>query len=236
MGKSSPRTKTCRGCDIEFLTCWGKQVFCDKQCRRDFFNAREYKATVDRGTCSFDGCGSPVLAKTLCNTHYSRQLLHGSTENPFEVRRRELFWAKVDKTESCWNWTGPTDQAGYGRMSMGKTKVIGAHRFAYQELVGPLPKELDHKCHNRRCVNPDHLRPVTRSENLQNLSGARSDSKSGVRGVHWHKITGKWGASACLNGKSHWLGLFETINEAEAAVVAKRNELFTHNEMDRKTA
>lgn len=43
-----------------------------------------------------------------------------------------------------------------------------AHRTAYELFVGPIPEglELHHQCRNRGCVNPDHLEPATRQENL----------------------------------------------------------------------
>ena len=46
---------------------------------------------------------------------------------------------------------------------------MAAHRFAYEMLVGPIPEglDLDHLCRVRHCVNPNHLEPVTRSENLR---------------------------------------------------------------------
>ena len=47
--------------------------------------------------------------------------------------------------------------------------TMPAHRYAYEELVGPIPEglQLDHLCRNRSCVNPDHLEPVTCRENLR---------------------------------------------------------------------
>ena len=36
------------------------------------------------------------------------------------------------------------------------------------------------------------------------------------------------------NGKRHHVGYFTTVQDAEAAVIAKRNELFTHNDLDRQ--
>lgn len=236
MGKSSPRPVVCRGCATEFITCWGKQIFCTKKCRRDFFNAPAYKATVDRGTCTVSGCTTAVLAKEMCNMHYVRLTVYGSTDDPRIARRNRRFWARVEKTDNCWNWTGTIDRLGYGAGLVIDGKTIRPHRYAYQQLVGELPKELDHRCHNRRCVNPEHLRPATRSQNLENLSGARSDSGTGIRGVSFHKLTGKYLAQVCKNGKQHYCGAFEKIEDAEAAAIAKRLELYTFNELDRESA
>jgi len=59
---------------------------------------------------------------------------------------------------------------GYGRFTVsGNEPVVrvNAHRFAYELLVGPIPKglTLDHLCRNRGCVNPAHLEPVTSKVN-----------------------------------------------------------------------
>ena len=81
---------------------------------------------------------------------------------------QKRFWAKVDKTDACWLWTAHCNQGGYGRFWTG-TEWQVAHRFAYELLVGPIPKglDLDHLCRVRHCVNPTHLEPVTRAENLR---------------------------------------------------------------------
>jgi hypothetical protein len=80
-----------------------------------------------------------------------------------------LFWTKVDATGDCWEWTRAL-AVGYGKCWDGDKPML-AHRWAYEHLIGPIPEGLvlDHLCRNRRCVNPDHLRVVTRKVN--NLAG-----------------------------------------------------------------
>ena len=43
------------------------------------------------------------------------------------------------------------------------------HRFIYRARVGPIPEgwEVDHKCGNRACCNPDHLEATPRSDHLR---------------------------------------------------------------------
>lgn len=87
---------------------------------------------------------------------------------------------EVGRDDECWPWTGGCDSHGYGQY-----RNRGAHRWAYEYLVGEIPegKHLDHECHNkdescvggkgcphRKCVNPFHLKPIEPIHN-QFLSG-----------------------------------------------------------------
>lgn len=146
----------------------------------------------------------------------------------------ERFWAKVEKTEDCWLWTGAKTRGDYGSFKSGG-KVVKPHRYSFELLNGPIPPGLcvDHICHVRLCVRPEHLRLATNKQNAENLSGLRRDNKSGIRGVFWNKANQKWVAQVTHNGEMFYLGLFSDIREAEAAAINKRNELFTHNDADR---
>jgi hypothetical protein len=52
---------------------------------------------------------------------------------------------------------------------LSSTRATSAHRFAYEQLVGPVPARyiLHHTCEVRRCVNPEHLEPLTRGEHAK---------------------------------------------------------------------
>lgn len=78
------------------------------------------------------------------------------------------FWAKVNKTDTCWLWTGSIDASGYGRFRC-DGRWIGAHRYLRGDA--PAGMQWDHLCRVRHCVRPDHLEPVTPRENTQR--GAR---------------------------------------------------------------
>lgn len=76
------------------------------------------------------------------------------------------FWGKVEFTGFCWLFTS-LGKGGYGRFFPSQFVQMLAHRWAYENLVGPIPEglELDHLCRVPACVNPDHLEPVTKAEN-----------------------------------------------------------------------
>jgi len=70
---------------------------------------------------------------------------------------------------------GYVSRYGYARFNIAPGQSVHAHRFAYEELVGPIPEglDLDHLCRNKTCVNPAHLEPVTRAENVRRAHIAR---------------------------------------------------------------
>jgi hypothetical protein len=94
--------------------------------------------------------------------------------------------SKVDVTDGCWNWTGGINLAGYGRFTPVGSMHKYAHRWLYETVVEPVPAglQLDHLCFNRRCVNPDHLEPVTAQENMRRNAWTRRTSC-----VHGHEFT-----------------------------------------------
>lgn len=158
--------------------------------------------------------------------------------SPLRIPIEERFWSrKVQKGNGCWSWTAGKNRDGYGTFHIGR-KTLGAHRVAYELTYGPIPPGMlvDHTCHNRMCVNPEHLRLATKKQNNENLSGLTKANTSGVRGVYWNTREGKWAARVGHHGKKIFVGYFTDLAEAERAVIAKRNEIYTHNDLDREQA
>lgn len=89
--------------------------------------------------------------------------------------RKEIFDKIMSRVEinhntGCWEWQGPTSGTGrgggYGRMSLyGQT--VAVHIVMFVNFFGYVPskKQIDHKCTNRICCNPDHLEMVTHKQN-----------------------------------------------------------------------
>lgn len=92
-----------------------------------------------------------------------------------ELSEEERFWAYVDASGACWEWTGYRDKDGYGRFTFASLSPVpqGAHRIAYQLTKGPIPDDLlvMHSCDNPPCCNPDHLTPGTDLQNQRDRRG-----------------------------------------------------------------
>lgn len=94
-------------------------------------------------------------------------------------------WAHVHQTQlgvhilngaPGWIWNGPRNSSGYGYYTHPDThRIIGAHRliYYYSGLNIPEGHDLDHLCRVRNCVQPIHLEPVTRAENLRRRDKAK---------------------------------------------------------------
>lgn len=120
-------------------------------------------------SCGNDSCVNPD--HLVIKPRGSRRRSYRKSDEEYSRR----FWSRVNigNQDECWEWQGGLSPYGYGRYCIGDSRKPGchvqAHRFAYEDKVGPIPEGLvlDHLCANQRCVNPSHLEPVTFQENIR---------------------------------------------------------------------
>lgn len=172
--------------------------------------------------------------------HESRKRRHGSVHAVKVIMgdRLTAFMQKVDQSGECWEWTASKyARTGYGQFNFtqnGKRQPTTAQRAAWELLVGPIPAGMfiDHICHNRGCVKPEHLRLATPKQNNENRGGLRNNNTSGFHGVQ-KSPEGKWYGRSQSAGIAYETDRYGTPEEANAAVIALRNTLHTFNDLDR---
>ena len=127
------------------------------------------------------------------------------------------FWSNVTITPGCWQWQAWTDRNGYGSVNVrfpGKNYGCKAHRFSWvihnnQDWPDPLIGR--HLCNNPSCVNPDHIKPGTQQENMDDAVAIGSIKKSARKALGKRIMTPK--------------GEFNTIIEAREALHIPRSTM-----------
>ena len=180
--------------------------------------------------CKIDDCDKGGrLKRGMCAMHYQRFMKYGDPHAG--IAKYDTWQEALDnrvRTEGdCLIWTGSVNQWGYGRTKTQNGGLRVVHHLAWERANGPIPDgmELDHVCFNRACINTDHLRPATKSENARHRQGAQPNSKSGVRNVH-ATPSGRWRVRLKVEGKHLLFGSYDTIEEAEQVAIRARREVF----------
>lgn len=127
--------------------------------------------TPHNRTCSIPGCDRPFRRNDLCDMHCNRLRYYGTTEPGLRARAIspvEKFMTRfeVDPDTGCWVWQLGLTTEGYSQFAHDGHQM--GHRWSYEFFVGPIPEghHLHHECHNRPCVNPDHLHPLLPQEHI----------------------------------------------------------------------
>ena len=123
---------------------------------------------------------------------------------------------------------GHKSAAGYITVRY-KYRSYYAHRLAWLYMYGEWPTlHVDHINQNKLDNRISNLRLATHSQNMRNTP-KRSCNSSGIKGVHWRKDIGKWGANIRVSGQLRHLGFFASKEEA-ATVRAKAAKKY-HGEL-----
>lgn len=88
---------------------------------------------------------------------------------------------KVNRTTLCWLWTGELNSQGYAIVTRRRSKkhtLAYVHRQIYRMLRGEIPRhyELHHRCFVRNCINPWHMRCVSRRKHKSIHNDIRSST------------------------------------------------------------
>lgn len=156
------------------------------------------------------------------NLHTREELMQVLSYDPETgIFRWKVSWKHMREGKEITN----TCVAGYGRVKF-QGKAYKLHRLAWLFHHGEWPK--GHIDHINRVKNDNrivNLRDVSPARNMRN-QGMYSTNKSGAKGVYW--FHGKWVAYQKLNYKVHYLGRFDTVEEASKVV----NKFRLENDFD----
>lgn len=136
-----------------------------------------------------------------------------------DMERFKSFYKIIN---NCFVWQGFLDKDGYGIFTF-KQKRRKAHRVAFYFEKGDIPKDMviDHLCRNRACVNSEHLRMVTKVQNvMENSNSVGAVNKKKIHCKMGHPFNKIYGikkkqryCSICENEKSKRLQK-KWLNEA----------------------
>jgi hypothetical protein len=151
-----------------------------------------------------------------------------------QERLHELFLIRVDgelirkvstsSKSKAGDFAGCVDRTvGYKRV-MVDGKSYKVHRLIWMMTHGKFPVDMiDHINGNKLDNRISNLREANQQQNQQNSIKARSNNKLGLIGVSRHKQCKRFRADIMISGKTKYLGLFETPEEAhQAYLTAKR--------------
>jgi len=153
----------------------------------------------------------------------------------FDAEKGIFTWKRfMGGSAKAGSVAGSLDTKGYIQICI-KKKLYLAHRLVWLITHGVWPDHhIDHIDMNPLNIKPSNLRKCSHSQNHQNTK-VRSDSSSGVTGVSFSKLSGKWLAYINVSGKRYRLGLFECMDDAiKARVKAKEEMHLFHPKQDAK--
>lgn len=155
----------------------GRGLYCSQSCK-----AAKMR-TITKRPCEVCGTsfrptsnqGTPRFCSRAC---YRAKPINGA----------DSFWARLDKTGDCLEWTGYRDPEGYGQVWF-EGGHEDTHRLAWRLANGPIPEGMVIRhfvCDNPPCCNPEHLRIGTLLDNIADMIGKRRQSQGASHGSRTH--------------------------------------------------
>lgn len=196
-----------------------KCSYCGKEIIRKNYLAKKFKNFF----CSRD-CGNKFKKKyneIIIEKDFAKIIINSTKHGLFEplidvddaIRVKEIRWyVSYDKSLDSFYV---------------KSKYVQLHRF-----IMNCPKDLtvDHINHNTLDNRKSNLRICTQKQNNENRNGCFSSNKtSKIRNVCWHKQRQKWQVSLGIKGKQKYIGIFDSLIDAEQAAIAARKKYYTHS-------
>lgn len=187
--------RVCPECGKTFTPQRKDKVYCSKRCvdRKVGREGARRRAITGR-RCSIEGCTNACHARGWCVSHYSRWLKTGDVQatkafREFTERGTALWWlteAASIQTDGCLDWPFGRDGDGYGAVFF-RGRQFKAHHVALM-FVGrePPPPGLEtrHLCGRPCCVNPQHLKVGTPSENQHDRVGHGTSWRGEAQPAH----------------------------------------------------
>jgi hypothetical protein len=126
--------------------------------------------------CTIEGCDRPQVARGWCHAHWSRWQRNGDVRADLPIGGVEpyerVMARSVEQPGGCRVWTGAVGTHGYGVTSTPRgakakgNRMVCVHRIVAEHHLGPSDLFVLHSCDNKLCVNIDHLRYGTHSDNM----------------------------------------------------------------------
>lgn len=143
-----------------------------------------------------------------------------------------LYWRNKNRTTTWHKYVAGTyggAKDGYRRVRV-DGKICQEHRVIMMLCFGHIPEnaEIDHINHVRDDNRLVNLRFATQGENLKNQS-VSSKSTTGVTGVYFSKSRNKFIAQIKMDRQVHYLGCYNTLEEAAAARAEANLKFNFHN-------
>lgn len=148
-------SRQCERCGIDFLSQDSRAKFCSREC-----SAAE-QSRVRR---------QPKQSKPPRVPPDRRSPLRRAIEDRDAEAMRAALLPRTMQVGECWEWLGQLKD-GYPVMAWGRRRGVAVHRAVVEVICGaPLGVQAaHHACGNSRCVNPDHLQPVTHADNIAEM-------------------------------------------------------------------